>query len=123
MKKISILIALSIAMLAGCAQKADGPAAETSNIYEGVSECIVAEEDISYPVYVKVATDERGVILSAEDAGTEVPGGKDGKYKQASAIFGELEGKTAETVPETDTVSGATASSEAILSAVMDALE
>ena len=89
----------------------------------GMAECVVDDVEITYPVYLVVKTDENGVILSVEDDGTEVPDGKDAKYKKAQALFEELVGKNAETFSSIDAISGATYSSGAILSAVEQAFQ
>lgn len=90
---------------------------------EGMAECFIEEADISYTVFLNVTTDDEGKIVSVEDAGTSIPGGKDSLYKKAQSLFDELAGKSAGTIRDVDAVSGATCSSEAILSAVEQALE
>ncbi len=127
MKKITavLITACALALFSGCSSAGEKTAGGKNGeiTASGAAECVVEEEGISYPVYVRVTADENGIILSAGDDGTKVPDGKDGKYKQAQAVFEEMIGKTSGELSEIDTVSGATASSEAILSAVKTALD
>ena len=113
--------ALAALLPAGCGGESGEAGTDGFTAY-GMADCVVEEAGISYPVYVKVRADGTGRILSVEDDGTQVPDGKDAKYRKAQALFADLAGRTAETLSEADAVSGATCSSQAILSAVEQAL-
>ncbi len=115
--------ALTVSILAGCGTGEAEPGEDGGYTGYGMAECTVEDAGITYPVYLVVKTDENGVILSVEDDGTEVPDGKDAKYKKAQALFEELVGKNAENFSSIDAISGATYSSEAILSAVEQAFQ
>ncbi len=121
-RTIALVLAAAMCALlfAGCGsgEKNDG-----TRTAESMAECVIEGQDISYDVYLKVSVDKDGKIISVEDSGTKIPEGKDGLYKKAQALFGELAGKTADDLDEIDAVSGATCSSKAILTAVRQALE
>jgi len=109
-------------LLTGCT--ADVTVDERGNyIADGSAVCLVEEHDISYTVKLKVKTDADGNILSVEDAGTEVPDGKNGLYITAQSLFGELKGKNRDMLKDVDAVSSATCSSKAIIAAAEDALK
>ena len=84
---------------------------------KGSAVCYAAEGDVEYTVFLSVETDKDGRILSI------TPDGKDDKYKKAQSMFDELTGKTADELGDVDTVTGATASGDAIVLAVKNALE
>ncbi len=106
----------------GCGSKDSGAAKDGSKVTEAMAECVVEDQNITYEVYLAVKSDKDGTILSVEDAGTQIPEGKDGLYKKAQSLFEELKGKNKDTIKAVDAVSGATASSRAILSAAEQAL-
>lgn len=118
---ILLSFALTVSILAGCGSVKAKPGEDGGYTAYGTAECTVEDAGITYPVYLVVKTDENGVILSGEDHGTEVPDGKDAKYKMAQALFDDLVGKDANSLSSVDAVSGATYSSQAILSAVEQA--
>ena len=120
---ILLSFALTASILAGCGSGETESGEGSGYTAYGMAECTVEDAGITYPVYLVVKTDENGVILSVEDDGTEVPDGKDAKYKKAQALFEELVGKNAENFSSIDANSGATYSSEAILSAVEQAFQ
>ena len=115
--------ALTASILAGCGSHEAKPGEGSGYTAYGMAECVVEDAGISYPIYLLVKTDEKGVILSVEDDGTEVPEGKDAKYLKAQVLFETLVGKNASSLGELDAVSGATYSSQAIFSAVQQALD
>ena len=112
---------LTASILAGCGSGETESGEGSGYTAYGMAECTVVDAGITYPIYLVVKTDENGVILSVEDDGTEVPDGKDAKYKKAQALFDDLVGKDANSLSSVDAVSGATYSSQAILSAVEQA--
>lgn len=120
---LRVLAAACCILLAGCGSGRGEQGEGEARVTECMEECVVEDQSIRYMIYLRVKTDESGAVISVEDAGTEVPDGKDGAYITAQAMFEELKGKTAETIGEVDAVSGATCSSEAILSAVRKTLE
>ncbi len=120
-----LLVIMGCMCLAGCGGGSEGLAPDSDGNYtvDCMAECVVEEQDISYMIYLKVKTDGSGQIISVEDAGTEVPEGKDGVYMTAQELFAELEGKTCADLGDVDAVSGATCSSQAILAAVGNGLQ
>ena len=118
---ILLSFALTASILAGCRSGETESGEGSGYTAYGMAECTVVDAGITYPIYLVVKTDENGVILSVEDDGTEVPDGKDAKYKKAQALFDDLVGKDANSLSSVDAVSGATYSSQAILSAVEQA--
>ncbi len=122
--RIIVAAAAAVALLAGCgAGKEAGTGSRDGQTAKGTAECVVEGLDVGYPVYVEVETDSEGKITAVKDAGSTAPGSSDKRLKKAQEIFEGLIGKTAETIGETDVVSGATYSSQAYLTAVEEALK
>ncbi len=127
-KNMLILGVCCLPMLTMAACSSSGTEArEVESAYsaEGSAECHVKTDtyETTYTVLVKVGTDASGNIVYVVDNGTNSDPDSKGKYKKATKIFENLIGANSDTLSETDVISGATVSAEAILEAVGNALE
>ncbi len=123
MKARILIAAAAVMMLTSCGGGQKEKNSSGGYTLKGSAVCYAAEGDVEYTVFLSVETDKDGRILSITDDGTVTPDGKDDKYKKAQSMFDELTGKTADELGDVDTVTGATASGDAIVLAVKNALE
>lgn len=122
MRRVFLMLVLPLVMtlLTACGAK-QLAAGEMEGDYtaRGTATCKVEDQEYSYPVTVRVATDANGVIVGVADDGTEVT---DEYYKKACKLFDKMLGKDRAGVSELDGISQATYSSKAVKEAVDNAL-
>lgn len=118
----AIAAVLLMGALSGC-QLTNTPPSD-SYIIESSAECIVPDADLEYTVVLDVTVNKSGQVYEIQDAGTVIPDDKTAKFEKAKeTLFESLKGADLSTIDDVDIVSGATASSEAIIEAVRSALE
>lgn len=116
-----LTLALTIILLTACGSK-QLAAGDMEGDYtaQGKATCTVEDQNYSYPVTIRVATDTDGVIVGVADDGTEI---KDEYYNKACKLFEKMIGKDRAGAAELDGVSQASYSSKAVKEAVDSALQ
>lgn len=120
---IGLALAMMICLLSACTPKRiTAEELEGAYIAQGTAQCVVEDQDITYPITVRVAADENGSIIAVADDGTVTPEKQDAYYTNAWKLYDAMEGKDRSGVGTLDAVAGATYSSTAMKEAVDNAM-